>query len=82
MAMMSVSRFETRPSLRARRGFTLAEAMVSMLVVSVMLVAALDMVGSSARTRQVQVSGGRALALASDLMAAESEEEETEEETR
>ena len=54
-----------RPSL----GFTLVEAVLSMLVVSVMLVAALNMAGSAARSRQVCAEGHARRALARQLLA-------------
>jgi len=58
---------DSRPA-STRRAFTMAESVISLVVVSGMMVAALNMVGSSARTRQVQVSESRGLALANHLM--------------
>ena len=69
MAVTDGSRIRFLDIRHARSGFTLAESVVSMLIVSVMLVAALNMVGSSARARQVQESASRDLALAGDLLA-------------
>ena len=69
MAVIDAGRTGFRDALHARCGFTLAESVVSILIVSVMLVAALNMVGSSTRTRQVQESTSRDLALAGDLLA-------------
>lgn len=55
--------------LHGLKGMSLVEAVISMGIVSVMMVAALQMVGSAARTRQAQASHRRAPALARDLMA-------------
>jgi len=52
----------------AHRAFTLVESTVSLLIVAGMLVAALNMVGSAARARQIQTAQGRGLALAGNLM--------------
>jgi len=51
------------------RGMTLVEAVVSMLIVSIMLVAALTAVGSAARNKLAQASLRRGPALARDLMS-------------
>jgi len=59
-----------RPRQRTgRRGMTLIEAVISMLIVSIMMVAALRMVGSSARARQAHASRRRGPALARQLVA-------------
>lgn len=55
--------------LRCRRGFTLIEAIVSLVIVSVMLVAALDTLGAARMTQYRVAERSRALALAQDLMA-------------
>ena len=52
-----------------RRGISLVEAVISMLIVAIMAVAALQTVGSSAVARQTQASQRRGPALASQLMA-------------
>lgn len=51
------------------RGLTLAELAISMLLVGVMLVAALDTVGASTRTRRSVQDGRQGYALARALMA-------------
>ena len=55
--------------LHRPKGMSLVEAVISMGIVSVMMVAALQMVGASAQTRQAHASQRRAPALARDLMA-------------
>lgn len=51
-----------------RTGMTLVEATVAMVVVSVLMVAALNTLGASARAGTVQVRHGRAYTLAQGLM--------------
>jgi PKD repeat protein len=58
-----------RDWIHGRTAYTLAEAMVTLLIVSVMIVAALRTVAQSARTQQVQMRQSRATALANDLLA-------------
>ncbi len=53
----------------ARRGLTLAEAVVSMLIVSVMLVAALNTVGASRTTQKKTADRSRGFLLAENLMS-------------
>ena len=53
----------------ARRGLTLAEAVVSMLIVSVMLVAALNTVGASRKMQKKTVDRSRGFLLAENLMS-------------
>jgi MSHA pilin protein MshD len=61
---------QQRPSERhARRGLTLAEAVVSMLIVSVMLVAALNTVGASRMTQKKTAERSRGFLLAENLMS-------------
>jgi|GEM_PF-6598319 len=50
------------------KGFTLAESVLSLLIVATMLVAALNMVGSAARTQQILVSRTKGTAVAQELM--------------
>lgn len=69
MAVINDGRACARRTGYARAGLTMAESVVSMLIVSVMLVAALNMVGSSARARLVRESARGELVLANDLMA-------------
>jgi len=52
-----------------RQGMTLIEAVISLLIVAIMMVAALQTVGNTARSRQAQASLRRGPALARDLMA-------------
>lgn len=52
-----------------RSGFTLAEAIVSIVIVGVMMVTALNLVAASARARQINARLGEAPALAHDLMS-------------
>ena len=54
---------------RTRRGMTLIEAVISMMIVAVMMVAALQTVGTTARHRQAQASLRRGPALARDLIS-------------
>ena len=58
-----------RPARTRRRGMTLIEAVISMLIVAVMMVAALQTVGNTARSRQAQASLRRGPALARDLIS-------------
>ena len=58
-----------RPGCRRRRGMTLIEAVISLAIVAVMMVAALQTVGNTARSRQAQASLRRGPSLARDLMA-------------
>jgi len=51
-----------------RRGLTLVESAVSMVIVGIVLVAALQTVGASARSRQIQKETDEHHALAADLM--------------
>ena len=51
-----------------RPGFTLVEAVISMLIVGLMLVAALSTLGASARAQHFQASRGRGFTLARDLL--------------
>jgi MSHA pilin protein MshD len=50
------------------RGFTLVEAVISVLLVSVMLVASLNTVGAFARSRNIRQDESRSLLLAQQLM--------------
>jgi len=59
---------ETRKPAR-RRGISLVETMISMLIMAVMVVAALQTLGSSAVSRQTQLSQRRGPALARQLMS-------------
>jgi MSHA pilin protein MshD len=52
-----------------RRGFTLVEATIALLVVSVMMVAAMSVAGQSARSRTVQQEQVRGEALARQLLS-------------
>lgn len=65
----SFGRPARRPALRTRRGLSLVEAVISIVIVAVMLVAALNTLGSAARGRQVQAARSRGPALAEQLMA-------------
>lgn len=56
------------PLAGTQRAFTMAESVVSLVVVAGMMVAALNMVGSAARARQIQTAEGQGLALANHLM--------------
>lgn len=56
------------PSLR-RRGLTLVEAVISIAIVGVMLVAALNTLGATVRARQLQGRWSQGAALAPQLMA-------------
>jgi hypothetical protein len=58
-----------RPGPRRCRALTLIEATIALLVTAVMLVAALNMVGSAARARTIQAGQDLSGALASDLMS-------------
>ena len=57
-----------RRTHRTERGFTLIESVISIVIVGVMLVAALNTLGATARARQVQANRGGGLGLARDLM--------------
>lgn len=63
--MDSASR-NPRPS--DQQGFTLVEAVISMVILSVMVVMALHTLGSSARSRQIQATLSKGPALAGQLM--------------
>ncbi len=65
---MAVSR-ATRSRRRSSAGLSLVEAMISMVIVAIMLVMALNTIGSLARSWQVQSTQCRAPALAQQLMA-------------
>ncbi|HUU96712.1 MAG TPA: hypothetical protein VM487_13315 [Phycisphaerae bacterium] len=54
---------------RGKRALTLAEAVVSMVIISVMLVAALNTVGASRTTQQKIADRSRGFLLAEDLMS-------------
>lgn len=54
---------------RARGGMTLVEAVISLLIVAVMMVAALQTIGTTARHRQAQASMRRGPALARNLIS-------------
>jgi len=72
MAVIRSGKRETAPAPGGgpdRAGFTLAESVVALLIVSIMLAAALNMVGSAARGRQVHVAQSRGPALAGHLMS-------------
>ena len=58
-----------KPSPTARRGFTLIEATIAIVIVSVMLVTALHTFGSLARGRQIVSTRYTAPGLASQLMS-------------
>jgi MSHA pilin protein MshD len=58
-----------RRSTPARRGFTMAEIVVSTAIIGVMIVAALDAVGMAARTRRLNADRLAGEALAQELMA-------------
>jgi prepilin-type N-terminal cleavage/methylation domain-containing protein len=58
-----------RSTSPARRGFTLVEATIALLVVSVMMVAAMSVAGQSARSRTVQQEQVRGEALARQLLS-------------
>ncbi len=58
-----------RTSSRRRRGLTLVECVLSVVIVSVMVVAALRATGSVARTMVVQQNRSQAMALARQLMS-------------
>ena len=63
------TRTTKRPDRRFRRGVTLIEAVMSLLIIAVMLVAALRTVGSTARARQVNLTRRRGAALAEQVLA-------------
>jgi MSHA pilin protein MshD len=52
-----------------RRGFTMVETVICVVIVAVMLVAALEMIGTAARLRGTQTDQSRAAALARELLA-------------
>lgn len=54
---------------RHPHGFTLAEAVISVAIVGLMLVAAINMLGTTAMTARLTVEHREALTLAEDLMA-------------
>lgn len=55
--------------LRGHSGVSLIEAVLAVAIVAIMMVAALDVVGSSARTRAIQTEQSRATALAKQLLS-------------
>lgn len=63
MERASKSRHPSRPD-----GFTLVEAVISMVILAVMVVMALHTLGSSARSRQIQATLSKGPALAGQLM--------------
>lgn len=64
---MHLKRPSERPS--SRRGFTLVEAAVSVIIVATVLVAALETVGASARARFAQKDQSQGLALAREMLS-------------
>jgi MSHA pilin protein MshD len=61
-----------RPTLRRTdraRAFTLAEAIIAVVITSGMLVASLNVIGSAAKSRSIQLERTKGSALARDLMA-------------
>ena len=68
-AMTDTRDLPNAPRPPTRRGFTLVEAVISVVVVGVMLVASLGMLGTAARSRQIRMEQGRGQALALDLMS-------------
>ena len=64
---MAVRRSNTRPA--PRRGLTLIESTLSVVIVAVMLVAALRTLGSTARANDIQLRQQTAARLAHELMA-------------
>src|SRR5216110_119218 len=58
-----------RPRGSAPRGLTIVEAAISVVIVAVLLVAALETLGAAARARVIQAGQCQAPALAGQLMA-------------
>jgi len=57
------------PPGRSANGFTLVEAVIASVIVGVMVVAALNTLGASARARRIQATRSQGPALAGELMA-------------